>query len=122
MDIQAAKPVSGVSASVPAAARHEAIPAAAPEIPAPSAGDPPAVRPLAQDLLRTQQAIAEQVSKYLQSSARNLEFQVDGDSGNPVIVVRDGEGNVIRRIPGEEALQLMRRLNAESGTLVDSLA
>lgn len=121
MDIQAAKPVSGVSASVPAAGKKEMLPAAAPEVPAPPEARP-VVRPLAQDLLRTQQAIAEQVSKYLQSSARNLEFQVDGESGNPVIVVRDGEGNVIRRIPGEEALQLMRRLNAESGTLVDSLA
>jgi len=78
------------------------------------------VRPApAQNLLLTQQAIAEQVSRYLQSSTRNLEFQVDSESGTAIIVVRDSAGSVIRRIPGEEALQLMRRLNADSGTLLD---
>jgi uncharacterized FlaG/YvyC family protein len=79
-------------------------------------------KPLARNLQQTQEAVAEQLGRYLQSSARNLEFQVDSDSGTAVIVVRDGQGNVIRRIPGEEALQLMRRLYAQSGTLVDSLA
>jgi uncharacterized FlaG/YvyC family protein len=73
----------------------------------------------AQNLLLTQQAIAEQVSRYLQSTTRNLEFQVDSESGAAIIVVRDAAGSVIRRIPGEEAMQLMRRLNADSGTLLD---
>lgn len=117
MDIQAPKPVSGVS--VPAAvAGKEAVPAVVPEA-------PPPVEPVrevpatAEDLLHTQQAIAEQVSRYLQSSTRNLEFQVDNDAGGAVIVVRDGDGNVVRRIPGEEALQRMLRACAESGTLID---
>ena len=69
-----------------------------------------------------QQAIAEQVSRYLNSSTRNLEFQVDSEAGTAVIVVRDVQGNVIRRIPGEEALQRMLRASAESGTLIDSTA
>ena len=62
------------------------------------------------------------MSRYLNSSTRNLEFQVDNESGSAVIVVRDVAGNVIRRIPGEEALQRMLRASAESGTLIDSLA
>jgi uncharacterized FlaG/YvyC family protein len=89
---------------------------------------PPPVEPVrevvssSQNLVQTQQAIAEQVSRYLQSSTRNLEFQVDSESGSAVIVVRDGAGNVVRRIPGEEALQRMLRASADSGTLIDSSA
>lgn len=71
---------------------------------------------------RMQKAIAEQVGRYLQTSERNLEFQVDGGSAMPVIIVRDGEGNVVRRIPGEAALQVLRLANAQSGTFVDSTA
>jgi uncharacterized FlaG/YvyC family protein len=93
---------------------HE--PAPAPQGPAPM-GQAPSPAPE-----QTQLKIAEQVQRYLQSSTRNLEFQVEGESGTAVIVVRDASGEVIRRIPGEEALQLMRRLNAQSGTLVDSIA
>jgi uncharacterized FlaG/YvyC family protein len=120
MDIQAPKPVSGVSVSTAATGKFPVLtvtPQATPPV------EP--VREVAsttQDLLRTQQAIAEQVMRYLQSSTRNLEFQVDSDSGGAVIVVRDGAGNVVRRIPGEEALQRMLRASAESGTLVDSSA
>jgi uncharacterized FlaG/YvyC family protein len=80
------------------------------------------VKPPTQDIQQTQAAIAEQVSRYLNSSTRNLEFQVDSESGSAVIVVRDVAGNVIRRIPGEEALQRMLRASAESGTLIDSSA
>lgn len=70
----------------------------------------------------TQQAIAELVQRFLQASTRNLEFYVEEASGKPVIVVRDAEGQVIRQIPGEEALRMMRRMNAQSGTLFDSIA
>lgn len=87
----------------------------APADPAPDV--PPATRQV-----QTQEAIAEQVSRFLQTSARNLEFQVQGDAAAPVIIVRDGEGNVVRRIPGEAALQMLRLANAQSGTLVNSVA
>lgn len=122
MDIQASKPVSGVSTSAnPTAELPAVVVADAPK--AGSSVEPVVeVKPVRQNLEHTQEAIAEQVSRYLQSSTRNLEFQVDAESSKPYIVVRDGEGNVIRRIPGEEALQLMRRSNAGSGTLIDSLA
>jgi uncharacterized FlaG/YvyC family protein len=120
MDIQAPKPVSGVSVSTAATGKFS-VPTVIPQA-------TPPVEPVrdaaatAQDLVRTQQAIAEQVRRYLQSSTRNLEFQVDSHAGGAVIVVRDGDGNVVRRIPGEEALQRMLRACAESGTLVDSTA
>lgn len=121
MDIQANKPVSGVSSSA-SAGGSPAMPVAE----APRTGtvveQVVEVQPVRQDTRQTQQAIAEQVSRYLQSSTRNLEFQVDAESAEPVIVVRDGDGHIIRRIPGDEVMQLMRRANAESGTLIDSIA
>jgi uncharacterized FlaG/YvyC family protein len=121
MEIKDAQQVSLVSALADATGKHPALAIAQPESQAP-AGEASAPPPTGQNLLRTRQAIAEQLSRYLQSTTRNLEFLVDSASGQPVIVVRDGDGNVVRRIPGEEALQMMRRLNAQSGTFVDSLA
>ena len=123
MDVPASKPVSGVSsAAQQATGRHPVIAAEPPSEPAAPAAEPLVAPAPVEGLLHTQQVIAEQVSRYLQSTTRNLEFQVDGESGTAVIVVRDAEGQVIRRIPGEEVLQIARRLNAQSGTLINSTA
>ena len=121
MDLQPNKPAAGVATSTSATGRYPVIAVPAQEVVLPV--EPVAeAKPAAHDNQQTQQAIAEQVSRYLNSSTRNLEFQVDNESGSAVIVVRDVAGNVIRRIPGEEALQRMLRASAESGTLIDSLA
>lgn len=110
--IAPAAPASRSGNEPAAAMRGQQDPAPTPEVPAVQA----------RTTEDAQLKIAEQVQRYLQSTTRNLEFQVEDESGAAVIVVRDVTGQVIRRIPGEEALQLMRRLNAQSGTLVDSSA
>lgn len=122
MDVPVTKPASGLlSASAQATGLHPVVAGEPPADPAPSVA--PVTPPAPVDgMLQTQQLIAEQVSRYLQSTTRNLEFQVDGESGTAVIVVRDAEGQVIRRIPGEEVLQIARGLNAQSGTLINSRA
>src|SRR5688572_3581341 len=109
MDISGNKPVTGVPSAAQATGKHPVLAIAA-SVPDPVQPVAPVaeIRPTAQNLVQTQQAIAEQVSRYLHSSTRNLEFQVDSDSGTAIIVVRDADGNVIRRIPGEEAMQLMQ--------------
>ena len=119
MDVTAIKPVVVAPASTQGTGTHPVIrdPARIPPPEQPVAPAPPVSK-----LLHTQKVIAEQVSRYLQSSTRSLEFQVDSESGTAVIVVRDVEGQIIRRIPGEEVLQIMRRLNAQSGTFIDSTA
>jgi uncharacterized FlaG/YvyC family protein len=121
MELPASKPVAGVSAPPGPTGSPPATAVAVQEV-VPPTERVTETRPPAKDMQNTRQAIAEQVSRYLNSSTRNLEFQVDNESGNAVIVVRDVAGNVIRRIPGEEALQRMLRASAESGTLIDSLA
>ena len=102
------------------------------EKPAVVATDPPADEPATGKYRSSRPPVDENAAHaagqsprgqpYLRLSNRNLEFVVEEDSGATVIVVRDAEGEVIRRIPGEEVLQLMRRLNADSGTLIDSRA
>lgn len=122
MDVPVSRPASGIlTASSQATGLHPVVTAEPSADPAPPAA-PPARSPPVEGMLQTQQLIAEQVSRYLQSTTRNLEFQVDGESGTAVIVVRDAEGQVIRRIPGEEVLQIARGLNAQSGTLISRRA
>jgi flagellar protein FlaG len=127
MDLHATQPLLPVL-STPAATgkdpltSHPASPAAA----SPTADPPPPVggnpQPQVRDDGDTERAIAELVQRFLQSSTRNLEFRVEQQSGTPVIIVRDADGQVVRQIPSEEALRLMRHLNAQSGTLFDGLA
>lgn len=61
-----------------------------------------------------EQAIAD-LSGYIQNVQRNLQFDVDDDSGHTVIRVVDAETDeVIRQIPSEEVLALARHLKGVS--------
>lgn len=122
MDIQAPKPVSSVPSS-PAA--REVPVQEAPRVSAPPSPPKPEVKvepPPVRDVAHTVRVVAEQLREYLKSSERDLEFSVDSAADTTVITVRDANGEVIRQIPNEEALRLMRRLNAESGTFIDETA
>ena len=56
--------------------------------------------------------VAKDLNVHVQFVNRELEFSVDQDSGQTVIKVMDSETQeVIRQIPGEEALQFARTLN-----------
>lgn len=121
MDIPATKPAPATTAATGSTGKFKSVSLPAHEAkPTPAPTEPVDIE--VPQVTHTEEAIAEAVSRYLQTSTRNLEFQVDKEEGAAVIVVRDAEGNVIRRIPGEEALEVMRRSNADSGTLIDSLA
>ncbi len=96
------------------------------DLPRDQAPPPPAhIEPIDPVVKQDQQdrsaALARRMNDFLRSISRDLEFQVDVDSGDAVLTVRDGAGNIVRRIPGEEALQMLRRNNVESGTLIDSI-
>ena len=55
------------------------------------------------------------LNEYLQQEQRTLEFSVDKDSGRVIITVTDSETNqVIRQIPSDEILALMRHLSDTS--------
>jgi flagellar protein FlaG len=60
-------------------------------------------------------AAAAEIESYLKSVGRSLEFKLDDDSGRMVVSVRDSEtGELIRQIPGEDALRLARSKDAGS--------
>lgn len=64
-----------------------------------------------------------QINDYVQNLQRNLQFTVDEATGKNVVTVIDNETKeVIRQIPGEEALELARRLaeNIENGVQIVS--
>ena len=118
MDIKAAKPVSSVSATTTAGKRADNGPVQDPP-PAP----PVKVQPPVHDLQHTLAVVAEQLNEFMRSSSRDLEFRVDIGANTTVVTVSNpSTGEVVRQIPNEEALRVMRRLNAQSGTFVDLTA
>lgn len=67
---------------------------------------------------RVEQA-AESINKVIQALARNLEFSVDQETGITVVKVMDTQTNeVIRQIPGEEAIAIARALDKLQGLIV----
>ncbi len=123
MDIQALKAVSSVAASP--GERGRTVPVSSStgkDSPPPPQQHAPGLDPVVtQQQQARQAAVAQRMNDFLRSNSRDLEFQVDASSGDAVLTVRDAGGNIVRRIPGEEALQMLRRLTVESGTFVDSM-
>lgn len=69
---------------------------------------------------REVETAAAQLESYLKASNRELHFQVDDESGEVIVRVRDASsGEVIRQIPSEEALRMARALQDKSPALLD---
>lgn len=65
-------------------------------------------------------AVVEQIDSFLNASRRELQFQVDEESGEVIVRVRDAAtGDVIRQIPGEQALRMARALHERTPVLLD---
>ncbi|GEM_PF-896884 len=59
-----------------------------------------------------------ELNQMVQSLHRELQFQVDKDSGDVVVKVVDTEtGDVVRQIPPEEVLRLRERLAKSAGAI-----
>jgi flagellar protein FlaG len=122
MDIRETTLVPAVSLAKDLATLRRAVPEH-PQVSAAVAELPPAQVLPQQSLQLTMQAVVEQVQAYLRSVDREVEFSIDSGSGQSVVRVRDGAtGEVIRQLPTEEALRMLQRLYASSGTLLDRLA
>ncbi|MBN8280969.1 MAG: flagellar protein FlaG [Gammaproteobacteria bacterium] len=71
---------------------------------------------------RVAQAV-QQIQSYLSDSQRQLQFQVDADSGRTIVrVVNPETKEVIRQIPGDEVLKLARAVGSNGGRLFSDLA
>jgi len=68
------------------------------------------------------ESVTRQIDSFLRSQNHNLNFRVDQGSGKMVVTVTDGEtGEVIRQVPGEEALKMAQRIEDLTG-LIDEQA
>ena len=64
--------------------------------------------------------VREQISEFASQTGRELEFRVEEDSGNVVILVKSAEtGEVVRSIPPEEVQRLAEALADGEPALVD---
>ena len=64
------------------------------------------------------ESVTKQIDSFLRSQNHNLNFRVDKDSGKMVVTITDGvTGEVIRQVPGEEALKMAQRIEDMTGLL-----
>jgi len=76
----------------------------------------PAVRPARPVEIPKIESVTRQIDTFLRSTNRALQFRVDDASGRMVVSITDAEtGEVIRQVPGEEALRMAERI----GVLLD---
>jgi flagellar protein FlaG len=65
----------------------------------------------------------DQLNGYLQETQRGLRFSIDDVSGRTIVRVVDTETDeVIRQIPSEEMLVLIRHFNETTGKIFDAVA
>lgn len=65
----------------------------------------------------------KEINNFFQMTQRSLAFNIDEDSGHMVMQIRDTETNeLIRQIPGEDVLKLVKRLDDLSGVLFKAQA
>ena len=88
----------------------------------PPAGKKPPVEKPAPPPVSIEKALA-QIKAYLSDSRRQLTFQFDESSGRTIItVVNPASGEVIRRIPSEEVIQVAAMLDSQGLRTIDDLA
>lgn len=90
------------------------------------AAAPIQTKPTDQKDLENKQQISNAVSEinsFFQTAQRSLGFSVDETSGHMVMQIKDTKTNeVIRQIPGEDVLKLVKRLDDLTGVLFKAQA
>ena len=84
---------------------------------------PSGVNEVSQDLRVAAEKAAQEIQTFLQSNGRNLNIQVDGNTGYHVVTVTNPEtGEVIRQMPSPELLKIAQSLPQMKGLFVDQKA
>jgi flagellar protein FlaG len=80
----------------------------------------PATKPARPVEIPKMESVRRQIDTFLRSTNLALQFRVDDATGRTVVSVTDAEtGEVIRQVPGEEALRMAERIDAQIGALLD---
>ena len=66
------------------------------------------------------ESVTRQIDSFLRSINKSVQFRVDQVTGQMVVTIRDDEtGEVIRQVPGEDALRIAQRIEASLSTMLD---
>jgi len=69
------------------------------------------------------ESVTRQIDSFLRSIGRTINFRVDPGSGEMIVSVLDANtGEVIRQVPGEEALKLAQRIEDSLSMMLDERA
>ncbi len=69
------------------------------------------------------ESVTKQIDSFLRSIGRSINFRVDPGSGQMIVSVIDvNTGDVIRQVPGEEALRLAQRIEDSLSAMLDERA
>ena len=64
----------------------------------------------------------EKLNDFVTSNRKNLRFSIDEDTGRTVVKLVDSENNVLRQIPSEEVLHLIKSLEQNKGLILEDYA
>ena len=99
-----------------ARARADA-PAPAAEKPAEPLRQTPAAPPVE---VRKIESVTRQIDTFLRSMNRSLQFRLDESTGRMIVSITDAEtGEVIRQVPGDEALRIAQNLESRLSGMLD---
>ena len=70
--------------------------------------------------VRKIESVTKQIDSFLRSMNRSLQFRLDESSGRMVVSITDSEtGEVIRQVPGEDALRIAQSLESRLSGILD---
>ena len=69
------------------------------------------------------ESVTRQIDSFLRSMNRSLQFRIDESTGQMVVSICDAEtGEVIRQVPGEEALRIAQDIETRLSGMLDETA
>ena len=91
-----------------------------PDVPAVAARQASAAKPVEVPKI---ESVTRQIDSFLRSINRSVQFRLDQASGEMVVNICDAEtGEIIRQVPGEEALRIAERIEAQLSAVLDEMA
>jgi uncharacterized FlaG/YvyC family protein len=73
--------------------------------------------------MRKIESVTKGIDSFLRSIGRSINFRVDPGSGRTIVSVIDANtGEIIRQVPGEDALKLAEKIEASLSAFIDEHA
>jgi flagellar protein FlaG len=116
--------ITDVAAEVELKAQRAKARVDAPAPAAESAPEPVRQAPAAPPVeLHRIESVTRQIDSFLRSMNKSLQFRLDESTGRMIVSICDSEtGEVIRQVPGEEALRIAQDLENRLSGMLDETA